>query len=44
LIIDPREHSVAWLCLADGEYQPTERSGLIDLGPSELAEQIDWLS
>jgi Uma2 family endonuclease len=42
LIIDPREHSVAWLGLADSEYQPIERSGLIDLGLSELAEQIDW--
>jgi Putative restriction endonuclease len=44
LIIDPREHSVSWLGLENGEYQPIERSGLIDLGPSELAEQIDWPS
>jgi hypothetical protein len=22
--------------------KPIERSGLIELGPSELAEQIDW--
>jgi Uma2 family endonuclease len=42
LIVDPREHSVAWLGLADGEYQAIERSTLIDLGQSDLAEQIDW--
>jgi Uma2 family endonuclease len=42
LIVDPAEHAVHWLGLADGEYHPIERSGLIDLGPSELAEQIDW--
>jgi Uma2 family endonuclease len=42
LIVDPRESSVSWLGLADGEYRPIERSALIDLGPSELAEQIDW--
>lgn len=42
LIVDPQERSVSWLSLADGEYRPLERSGLIDLGPSELAEQIDW--
>ena len=42
LIIDPREHSVAWLGLADGEYRPIERSGLIDLGSDRLAERIDW--
>ena len=42
LIIDPRQRSVSWLGL-DGEgYRPIERSGLIDLGPSELAERIDW--
>ncbi|HEY5344650.1 MAG TPA: Uma2 family endonuclease [Solirubrobacteraceae bacterium] len=42
LIIDPREHSVAWLGLAEGEYRPIERSTLIDLGQSDLAERIDW--
>jgi Uma2 family endonuclease len=42
LIIDPAEHGVHWLGLSGGEYLPIERSGLIDLGPSELAEQIDW--
>ena len=42
LIIDPQERSVSWLGLTDGEYQPIERSGLIDLGASDLAELIDW--
>jgi len=42
LIVDPEKRSVDWLGLTDGEYRPIERSGLIGLGPSELAEQIDW--
>ena len=42
LIVDPTEHTVAWLGLRDGEYQPVQRSGLIELGPIELAEQLDW--
>jgi Uma2 family endonuclease len=42
LIVDPAERAVHWLELSAGEYLPIERSGLIDLGPSELAEQIDW--
>jgi Uma2 family endonuclease len=42
LIIDPAEHGVHWLGLEGGEYLPIERSGLIDLGPAELAERIDW--
>jgi len=42
LIVDPEKRTVDWLGLKDGEYQPIEHSGLIDLGPNELAEQIDW--
>lgn len=42
LIIDPAEHAVHWLGLSGSEYQPIERSTLIDLSPSELAEQVDW--
>lgn len=42
LIVDPAERSVDWLGLRDGVYRRIERSGLIDLGPRELAEQIDW--
>jgi Uma2 family endonuclease len=42
LIVDPIERTVAWLGLRDGEYHPVQRSGLIELGAVELAEQIDW--
>ncbi len=42
LIVDPAGRAVAWSALRDGEYQPVQRSGLIDLGPIELAEQLDW--
>jgi hypothetical protein len=42
LIVDPQQRSVDWLALAEGEYRPVERSGVIELGPAELAEQIDW--
>jgi Uma2 family endonuclease len=42
LIVDPVERTVAWLGLRDGEYHPVKRSGLIELGPVALAEQLDW--
>jgi Uma2 family endonuclease len=42
LIVDPAERAVTWLGLREGEYQPIERSGLIELGPGELAAQLDW--
>jgi Uma2 family endonuclease len=42
LIVDPRERSVDWLALGEGEYRPIERSGLIALGARELAERLDW--
>jgi Uma2 family endonuclease len=42
LIIDAEERHLHWLALSDGAYAPTERSGLINLGPAELAQQIDW--
>jgi Uma2 family endonuclease len=42
LILDPAERAVHWLGLIDGEYRPVERSNLVDLGPDQLAEQIDW--
>lgn len=42
LILDPVKHSIDWLALDDGGYRPVEHSGLIGLGPRELAEQIDW--
>jgi Uma2 family endonuclease len=42
IFVDPVERSVAWLALRDAEYRPIERSEVIDLGASELAERIDW--
>jgi Uma2 family endonuclease len=42
LIIDPEERRAHWLTLAGATYDPVERSGLIELGPEELAQQIDW--
>lgn len=42
LIVDPQEQAVRWLSLAGSEYRPLERSALIELGPGELADQIDW--
>jgi Uma2 family endonuclease len=42
LIVDPGEKRVRWLELADGEYREVRHSRLIDLGPQELSEQIDW--
>jgi Uma2 family endonuclease len=43
LFIDPAERSVSWLSLLGGEYHPVERSAVIGLSASELAQQIDWL-
>lgn len=43
LIVDPDEHIIHWLALSGEKYIPAEHSSLIDLGPSTLAEQIDWL-
>ena len=42
LIVDPAEQTVTWLGLRGGEYEPVGHSGLIELGPSELAAQVDW--
>jgi len=42
LIVDSADRAVHWLALADGDYLPIERSRLIDLGPADLAERIDW--
>ncbi len=42
LIVDPAKRSVDWLGLDGGEYRPIERSGLIELGASELGALIDW--
>lgn len=42
LIVDPLQRTVDWLALQGSTYEPVERSGLIDLGPAELADQIAW--
>jgi Uma2 family endonuclease len=43
LIVDPQKRSVDWLGLdPNGGYRPLERSRLIQLGPAELAERLDW--
>jgi Uma2 family endonuclease len=42
LIVDLIRRSVDWLGLSAGEYRPIQKSGLIDLGPAELAQRIDW--
>jgi hypothetical protein len=42
LIVDPAARKVSWLGLHEGEYQPLARSGLIKLGPLEVAAHLDW--
>jgi Uma2 family endonuclease len=42
LIVDPGERAVHWLSLANGQYRSIQRSSLVDLGATELAERIDW--
>ncbi len=42
LVVDPSERAVHWRALSNGEYREIERSGLIDLGPAGLADQLDW--
>lgn len=42
LIVDPAKRTVDWLALEQGDYRPVDRSRLIDLGPTQLAEAIDW--
>jgi len=42
LIVDPQERSVHWLALAGGEYSDMARSTLVDLGPADLTDAIDW--
>ncbi len=42
LIVDPSDRTIHWLALSGGEYREVQRSDLIELGPGELAERIDW--
>ena len=43
LIVEPAQRAVHWLALDDhGQYQPVQRSRLIDLSAAGVAEQLDW--
>ncbi len=42
LIVDPADRTVTWLALHEGDYQPLGRSRLIQFGPTELADRLDW--
>ncbi len=42
LIVDPVKRTVDWLALEHGDYRAVDHSRLIDLGPAQLAEAIDW--
>jgi Uma2 family endonuclease len=42
VIIDREKRMVQWLHLSGEEYEPVERSRLIELGRAELEQQIDW--
>jgi Uma2 family endonuclease len=42
LIVDPDTQQIHWLGLTAARYEPIERSTLIELGPTELAQRIDW--
>jgi len=42
VVVDPAERAVHWLALDEqGGYQAVERSGLIDLDPFKLADQLE---
>jgi Uma2 family endonuclease len=43
LIVDPQKRQVDWLGLTPaGDYAPLEHSNLIDGGPAELSDQLNW--
>jgi len=42
MVVDPQERTVRWLGLEAGKYEPLDASGLIELGPDELAQRITW--
>jgi Uma2 family endonuclease len=42
LIVDPKKRTIDWLALHEGGYRPIEYSGLIYLGPDQLAKQLGW--
>lgn len=42
VILDLDRHSVEWLALADGRYEPVDTSGLLGLSAAWLAEAVAW--
>jgi hypothetical protein len=42
VIVDPESRNVSWFALVDGDYEPTDRSQLIDCTAGGLAEAIEW--
>jgi hypothetical protein len=42
MIVDPQQPTVSWMGLEAGSYQHLKRSRLVEIGPAELAELIDW--
>jgi Uma2 family endonuclease len=42
LIVDPQKETVDWPSLSGEDYEPLDRSALIELGPAQLAERLDW--
>lgn len=42
LVVDPQKRSVDWLALKHGEYVAVQHSSLIDLGPHDLHDRLDW--
>lgn len=42
VIVSPQDRSVTWLALREGEYRPTDRSEIVALSATELADRIDW--
>ena len=42
VIVDPERRTVDWFALVDGDYEPTDRSQLIDCTSGGLAVSIEW--
>lgn len=42
LIVDPIRRALHWLALQDGDYHKVQRSGLVELGPDDVARQLGW--
>ncbi len=42
VIVDPRDRSVAWFALEDGEYRPVARSVVLAVDVAEFIAAIDW--